>query len=55
MIKIIPILLGVVGSYAVAAVVDRRSRGLARSSRKPPGWACPVHLNDTVFSLFKRL
>ena len=50
MIKIIPILLGVVGSYAVAAICGQ----VDFSAVKDAAWiGIPFQMNDTVFSLFK--
>ena len=49
MIRIIPILLGVVGSYLVAALFGMVDFSEVKSS----AWiGLPVHMNQTVFSLF---
>ncbi len=50
MIKIIPILLGVVGSYIVAAIFDQVDfSGIASAA-----WVgFPINFDNTVFSLFK--
>ena len=50
MIKIIPILLGVVGSYVVAAIAGQVDFAPVASA----GWiGFPIDFNNTVFSLFK--
>ncbi len=50
MIKIIPILLGVVGSYAVAAICGQ----VDFTAVKEAAWiGVPFHMGDTAFSLFK--
>ncbi len=50
MIKIIPILLGVVGSYVVAALCGQ----VDFTAVKEAAWiGLPFHWNDTAFSLFK--
>jgi uracil permease len=50
MIKIIPIILGVLGSYFVAAVTGN----VDFSSVSEAAWiGLPVHWNNTVFSIFK--
>ncbi len=49
MIKIIPILLGVVGSYAVAAIFGQVDFSTVRDA----AWlGLPFHFKDTAFSLF---
>ncbi len=49
MIKIIPILLGVVGSYVVAAIFGQ----VDFTTVKEAAWiGLPFHFNDTAFSLF---
>ena len=50
MIKIVPILLGVVGSYAVAAIAGQ----VDFSAVKDAAWiGIPFQMKDTAFSLFK--
>ena len=53
MIKIIPILLGVVGSYVVAAIFGQLDPVKVQQLRDADWIGLPVHFNDTVFSLFK--
>lgn len=51
MIKIIPILLGVLGSYLVAAL----THNVDFTAVKEAAWfGLPVHMEDTVFGLFMR-
>lgn len=53
MIKIIPILLGVVASYAFSMVVDPASRANLVSMVSSAAWiGLPVHYENTVFSIF---
>lgn len=48
MIKIVPIIIGVIGSYLLAAVLG----GVDFSPIKEAAWVgLPIHWNDTVFSL----
>ena len=53
MIKIIPILLGVVGSYAIAAIFGQLDPAKVQQLHDAAWIGLPVHFNDTVFSLFK--
>ena len=53
MIKIIPILLGVVGSYVVAAIFGQLDPVKVQELRDAAWIGLPVHFGDTVFSLFK--
>ncbi len=53
MIKIIPILLGVVGSYAFAMIVDPAARqALVENVAKADWIGLPIHMEATVFGLF---
>ena len=52
-IKIIPILLGVVGSYVVAAIFGQLDPVKVQELRDAAWIGLPVHFGDTVFSLFK--
>ena len=53
MTKIIPILLGVVGSYIFALIVDPASRANVAASVAQAKWfGLPIHLENTVFGLF---
>ena len=55
MIKIIPILLGVVGSYLLAVAVDPAVRSeLVRSVSDAAWFALPIEPSSTVFGLFAR-
>ena len=53
MIKIIPILLGVVGSYAIAAIFGQLDPVKVQQLHDAAWIGLPVHFGDTVFSLFK--
>ena len=53
MIKIIPILLGVIGSYVLAVVVDADVRAnLAANVSSAKWFALPIKMEQTVFGLF---
>ena len=53
MIKIIPILLGVVVSYILAVIVDPASRAAVATAVKEAAWfGLPVKMENTVFGLF---
>ena len=53
MAKIIPILLGVLGSYIFAVIVDPASRANVASAVSQASWiGLPVNWNSTVFGLF---
>ena len=53
MAKIIPILLGVVGSYIFALIVDPVSRQTVASAVAEAKWfGIPIHFEKTVFGLF---
>ena len=53
MTKIIPILLGVVGSYIFALIVDPAEREAVSTAVANAAWVgLPVHWNSTVFGLF---
>ena len=55
MVKIIPILLGVIGSYAVALIIDPAVRENVVKSVGDAAWfALPVKMENTVFGLFTR-
>ena len=55
MIKIIPILLGVVGSYLVAIIVDPAVRETVIHNVGEADWfALPIYMEHTVFGLFAR-
>ena len=55
MVKIIPILLGVVGSYLLAVAVDPAVRAnLAQSVSEAAWFALPIESSSTVFGLFAR-
>ncbi len=55
MIKIIPILLGVIGSYAVALIIDPAVRANVAQTVGEAAWfALPVEWDRTVFGLFAR-
>lgn len=52
MIKIVPIIMGVIGSYLVAAVTGN----VDFTPVKEAGWiGIPIHWNNTVFSIFSDL
>ncbi len=53
MIKIIPILLGVVGSYIFAMIIDPASRQALVTNVSEADWiGLPFQMKDTVFGLF---
>ena len=53
MIKIIPILLGVIGSYVVAVICDASVREtLAQNVANAKWFALPIYKDETVFGLF---
>ena len=53
MVKIIPILLGVVGSYVFSMIVDGASREKLVQLVSEAAWiGLPVHYQNTVFSIF---
>ena len=53
MIKIIPILLGVIGSYVVAVICDASVREtLAQNVSNAKWFALPIYKDETVFGLF---
>ena len=53
MIKIIPILIGVIASYVVALIVDPSSRAAVVNSVSNAAWfGLPFKMQDTVFGLF---
>ena len=53
MTKIIPILLGVLGSYVFALIIDPAARANVVSAVAEAQWfGLPVHWNSTVFGLF---
>ena len=55
MVKIIPILLGVIGSYVVAVIADPAVRAaLVQNISEAKWFALPIHWNSTVFGLFGR-
>ena len=55
MVKIIPILLGVVGSYALAVIFDAGVReALVKNVSEAALLALPVKMDQTVFGLFVR-
>ncbi len=55
MIKIIPILLGVVGSYVLAVIVDPAVRENVVKNVSEAKWiALPIHMEHTVIGLFMR-
>ena len=53
MVKIIPILLGVVVSYAVAAIFGQLEPEKVQALQEAPWIGLPFQWDDTVFSLFK--
>ena len=55
MVKIIPILLGVIGSYVIAVIADPAVRAaLVQNVAEAKWFALPIHLESTVFGLFGR-
>ena len=53
MTKIIPILLGVFGSYILAVIVDPAERAMVASTVSEAAWfGLPIHWDHTVFGLF---
>ena len=55
MIKIIPLLLGVVGSYVLAVIVDPAVRENVVKNVSEAKWvALPIHMERTVIGLFMR-
>ncbi|MBE5802813.1 MAG: uracil-xanthine permease [Clostridiales bacterium] len=53
MIKIIPILLGVVASYVVAMIVDPAARATVATKVAEAAWiGLPIHKEATVFAIF---
>ena len=53
MIKIIPILLGVIGSYALAVIFDANTRATLVANVSEAKWfALPIKMEQTVFGLF---
>ncbi len=53
MTKIIPILLGVLGSYVFALIVDPASRANVVSAVAQAKWfGLPIHFENTIFGLF---
>ena len=53
MIKIIPILLGVIGSYVLAVIVDADVRANLAANVSNAAWfALPIKMEQTVFGLF---
>ena len=55
MVKIVPILLGVIGSYLLAVLIDPAVRsGLTQAVSDAPWFALPVDTDTTVFALFTR-
>ena len=55
MIKIIPILLGVIGSYVLAVIVDPAVRENVVKNVSEAKWiALPIHMERTVIGLFMR-
>lgn len=53
MVKIIPILLGVVGSYVFSMIVDASSREKLVQLVSEAAWiGLPIHYKNTVFSIF---
>ena len=55
MIKIIPILLGVIGSYVIAVIADPAVRAnLVQNVSDAKWFALPIHMERTVFGLFGR-
>ena len=55
MCKIIPILLGVVGSYLLAVIIDPAARQNVAAAVSEAKWiGLPVYWDNTVFALFSR-
>ena len=55
MVIIIPILLGVIGSYVIAVIADPAVRAaLVQNVAEAKWFALPIHLESTVFGLFGR-
>ena len=55
MVKIIPILLGVIGSYVLAVIVDPAVRENVVKNVSEAKWiALPIHMERTVIGLFMR-
>ena len=55
MVKIIPILLGVIGSYIFAVIIDPAVRENVVKNVSEAKWvALPIHMERTVFGLFMR-
>ena len=55
MIKIIPILLGVIASYLVAVITEPSLRATMAETIGSAKWfALPIHMESTVFGLFMR-
>ncbi len=53
MIKIIPILLGVIASYIVSMIVDPASRAVVAQKVSEAAWiGLPIHWEATAFSIF---
>ena len=53
MTKIIPILLGVVGSYVISVIIDPAERANVAAAVSQASWiGVPVHWDRTVFGLF---
>ena len=53
MVKIVPILLGVIGSYVMAMVVDPAARAHVAETVAAASWVgLPIHWEKTVFSIF---
>ena len=53
MIKIIPILLGVIGSYVLAVIFDANTRAALVANVSEAKWfALPIKMEQTVFGLF---
>ena len=55
MVKIIPILLGVIGSYVFAVIIDPTVRANVAQNIHDAEWiALPIHMEHTVIGLFMR-
>ena len=55
MVKIIPILLGVIGSYIFAVIIDPAVRANVAQNVHDAEWlALPIHIEHTVIGLFMR-
>ena len=55
MVKIIPILLGVIGSYIFAVIIDPSVRANVAQNVHDAEWlALPIHIEHTVIGLFMR-